>query len=64
MSDVLGLSVPHLNRTLAKLRSDGLIDVAAHRICLLQVGALEILGHFQPFKLTHIIPQAPSFAGV
>ena len=34
MSDVLGLSVPHLNRTLAKLRSDGLIEVAAHRIRL------------------------------
>src|SRR5262245_49823448 len=28
MSDVLGLSVPHLNRTLAKLRNDGLIEVA------------------------------------
>lgn len=64
MSDVLGLSVPHLNRTLAKLRSDGLIDVAVHRICLLRVDALQILGHFQPFKLTHIIPQAPNFTGV
>ena len=32
MSDVLGLSVPHLNRTLAKLRNDGLLQVTDSRL--------------------------------
>jgi CRP-like cAMP-binding protein len=54
MSDVLGLSVPHLNRTLAKLRSDGLIDMAAHRIYLLDAKALQLVGHFQPSRLARV----------
>jgi CRP-like cAMP-binding protein len=54
MSDVLGLSVPHLNRTLAKLRSDGLIDVVAPRIHLADVKSLEMLGHFQPIRLAQV----------
>jgi CRP-like cAMP-binding protein len=54
MSDVLGLSVPHLNRTLAKLRSDGLIDIAARRIYLLDAKALELIGHFQPSSLARV----------
>jgi hypothetical protein len=54
MSDVLGLSVPHLNRTLAKLRGDGLIDIAAHRICLVDTKALELVGHFQPSRLARV----------
>jgi CRP-like cAMP-binding protein len=56
MSDVLGLSVPHLNRTLAKLRTDGLINIAAHRVDLLDLKALQMLGHFQPLKLTQVPP--------
>jgi CRP-like cAMP-binding protein len=59
MSDVLGLSVPHLNRTLAKLRNDGLIEVATPRIHLADVEALEMLGHFQPHKFAHV-PQLRS----
>jgi DNA-binding transcriptional regulator LsrR (DeoR family) len=58
MSDALGLSVPHLNRTLAKLRSDGLITVSNHRVVLVDVAALEMLGHFQPLNLVRI-PLAP-----
>ena len=54
ISDVLGLSVPHLNRTLAKLRGEGLIDVTAHRIRLVDIKALEMLSHFQKLKLTHV----------
>jgi CRP-like cAMP-binding protein len=54
MSDVLGLSVPHLNRTLAKLRTDGLIDIAAHRIHLLDAKALELVSHFQPSRLARV----------
>jgi CRP-like cAMP-binding protein len=58
MSDALGLSVPHLNRTLAKLRSDGLVTVSNHRVALVDVAALEMLGHFQPLNLLRI-PLAP-----
>jgi len=54
MSDALGLSVPHLNRTLAKLRADGLIMFEGHHVEFLDVKALELLGHFQPFNLTRI----------
>ena len=54
MSDALGLSVPHLNRTLAKLRSDGSITLNNHRIDLTDPAALEMLGHFQPLDLAPV----------
>jgi CRP-like cAMP-binding protein len=58
MSDVLALSVPHLSRTLAKMRRDGTINVVNHRVSLADPNALQILGHFQALKLTRI-PAAP-----
>ena len=54
ISDSLGLSVPHLNRTLAKLRADGLVAVKGHRVELIDRAALELLGHFQPLNLKRI----------
>lgn len=54
MSDALGLSVPHLNRTLAKLRADGVITLNNHRIGLIDVAGLELLGHFQPLDLAPV----------
>jgi CRP-like cAMP-binding protein len=48
MSDALGLSVPHLNRTLSKLRADGLIAVNERRVEFLDLQALELLAQFQP----------------
>jgi CRP-like cAMP-binding protein len=63
MSDVLGLSVPHLNRTLAKLRSEGLIDVTGHRVHLIEARSLEILSHFQLPKLASV-PRPRSLARV
>jgi CRP-like cAMP-binding protein len=54
MGDALGLSVPHLNRTLAKLRADGLISISNHRVEFLDLNALEMLGHFQPVALTRV----------
>jgi len=54
MSDALGLSVPHLNRTLAKLRADGCISVNNHSIGLIDRSALEVLGHFQALDLTRV----------
>lgn len=54
MGDALGLSVPHLNRMLAKLRADGLIAINDYHVTLLEPDALELLGHFQPLNLTPI----------
>jgi CRP-like cAMP-binding protein len=54
MSDVLGLSVPHLNRTLAKLRSEGLIHLTGRKVVLADPTSLAMLGHFQPTKLTQV----------
>jgi CRP-like cAMP-binding protein len=59
MSDALGLSVPHLNRTLAKLRADGLIMVNGRCIEFADLEALEMLGQFQPFNLTRV-PSRPA----
>lgn len=56
MSDTLGLSVPHLNRTLAKLRSDGHIELDGHHVRFRDIEALELLGHFQPLSLIPIPP--------
>jgi len=56
MSDVLGLSVPHLNRTLAKLRADGHVELNGHHIKFCDIRALELLGHFQPLNLIPIPP--------
>jgi CRP-like cAMP-binding protein len=63
MSDALGLSVPHLNRTLAKLRIDGLINLNGRCVEFPDISSLELLGHFQPLNLTRVPPapnQAPS----
>ena len=57
MSDVLGLSVPHLNRTLAKLRGEGLLEVNGRHVRLADIKALEMLSHFQALNLTPV-PQA------
>jgi CRP-like cAMP-binding protein len=54
MSDALGLSVPHLNRTLAKLRADGLLAVKDHHVELIERQALELLGHFERLSLMRI----------
>ena len=54
MSDALGLSVPHLNRMLAKLRGDRMIALADRRVELLDSEALRRLAHFQPAKLARI----------
>ena len=56
MSDTLGLSVPHLNRMLAKLRTDGMVTVADRRVELVDVKALQLLAHFQPTTLARIPP--------
>ncbi len=54
ISDALGLSVPHLNKTLAKLRADRIIAVADRRVDLLDPQGLRMLAHFQPVRLAKI----------
>ena len=62
MSDALGLSVPHLNRTLAKLRSEGTIEISNHRVSLKNSATLERLGHFQRLDLRRVPPAEPNGA--
>lgn len=54
MSDALGLSVPHLNRTLAQLRADGLIAVDGRRVELLDRKTLQMTAQYQPIQLARI----------
>jgi len=54
MSDVLGLSVPHVNSMLARLRSDAMIRIAERRVEFVDARALELLAHFQPATLSRI----------
>lgn len=54
ISDALGLSVPHLNRMLARLRGQGLIAIADRRIQFIDKKALCLLAHFQPVRLARI----------
>lgn len=54
LGDALGLSVPHLNRMLAQLRRDGLITVDGHVITIIDMAAIQRLGHFQPLNLARI----------
>jgi len=59
MSDALGLSVPHLNRMLAKLRGDGMITTNGRHLAFADRKALQVMAHFQPASLTRI-PSAPA----
>ena len=54
MSDVLGLSVPHLNRMMQQLRSEKLIADSERRVEFVDLGAMQALAHYQPQKLTPI----------
>jgi CRP-like cAMP-binding protein len=54
MSDALGLSVPHLNRTLGQLRADGLIALDERRVVFADAHALGQLAQFQPVSPARI----------
>jgi len=54
MADVLGLSVPHLNRVLQQLRAGRLITSQARRIELTDMASLQTLAHYQPLDLAPI----------
>jgi hypothetical protein len=54
MSDTLGLSVPHLNRMMTRLRGDGMLTVSGRRVQFTDIKALEVLAHFQTAMLARI----------
>jgi CRP-like cAMP-binding protein len=54
MADVLGLSVPHLNRMMQQLRAERLITSRVRRIELTDMASLQTLAHYQPLDLTPI----------
>ncbi len=54
ISDALGLSVPHLNRTLAQLRAERLIAVNERRIAIIDRPAMERLAQFQAVRPARI----------
>jgi CRP-like cAMP-binding protein len=54
VSDTLGLSVPHLNRMFARLRSDGLITLQDRYVKFCNLKGVQALAHFRPVNLTRI----------
>jgi CRP-like cAMP-binding protein len=54
MADALGLSAPHVNRMLARLRADGLVSMSDRHVRLHDIESLRLLAHFQPPDVTRI----------
>jgi CRP-like cAMP-binding protein len=54
MADVLGLSVPHLNRMMQQLRSEKLITDSERQIEFIDIGAIQALAHYQPQEIAPI----------
>src|SRR5215813_11614140 len=48
MADVLGLSVPHLNRMMQQLRAERLITSRSHQVGLTDMASLQTLAQYQP----------------
>jgi len=47
IADALGLSVPHVNRTLRRLREDGLVSIDGQKIAINDVEGLAVLADFE-----------------
>jgi CRP-like cAMP-binding protein len=54
MADVLGLSVPHLNRVIQQLRADQLITSRSRNVELTDMTSLQTLAHYQPLQPAQI----------
>jgi hypothetical protein len=54
MADVLGLSVPHLNRMMQQLRAEQLIAGRTRLVRLTDMARLQTLAHYQPLGLAPI----------
>jgi CRP-like cAMP-binding protein len=55
MADVLGLSVPHLNRVMQQLRAERLITSRGRSVELTDVTSLQTLAHYQSLGLAPIL---------
>ncbi len=54
IADVLGLSVPHLNRMMQQLRAEKLIADRDRAVEFIDAGAMQALAHYQPQALMPI----------
>jgi CRP-like cAMP-binding protein len=54
MADVLGLSVPHINRVMQQLRAEQLITSRSRLVELTDIANLQTLAHYQPSDLAPI----------
>ena len=54
MADVLGLSVPHLNRVMQQLRAEHLITSRSRLVELTDMAGLQMLAQYQPLDLAPI----------
>jgi len=52
ISDALGLSVPHVNRTLRRLREDGLVSIEGQIVVIRDIEALAALADFEKIYLS------------
>jgi CRP-like cAMP-binding protein len=52
LGDALGLSIPHINRVLRRLREDGLVVVEDQRVTIQDIDALSELADFEPGYLS------------
>jgi CRP-like cAMP-binding protein len=59
IADVLGLSVPHLNRMMQELRKEKLIADTERVVEFLDADAMQTLAHYQPQALLRIPLPAP-----
>lgn len=53
IADALGLSVPHVNRTLRQLRDDGLVTIEEQRVVINDIEAMSALADFETSYLNH-----------
>lgn len=63
IGDALGLSVPHVNRTLRQLREDELASIEAHRVTIKDVEALSALADFEKSYLSRFRMPEPFARG-
>jgi CRP-like cAMP-binding protein len=54
MADVLGQSVPHLNRMMQQLRAEKLIADSERQVEFIDIEAMQTLAHYQPLDLMPI----------
>lgn len=54
MADVLGLSVPHLNRMMQQLRAEKLVADSERQVEFIDIEAMQTLAHYQPLELMPI----------